>query len=120
MDTREPMIIHYVEQMDRALRFYRDVIGLEVVDTSPGWSTLRCDGCIVALHILGPGMNEGAAAHAGLNLRVDDLDAAVAEVVAGGGQVKRVQEAGGGIPVRLAELSDPEGNGFELRQAVGG
>ena len=119
MNAREPMIIHYVEQMDRAVRFYHDVIGLEVVDTSPGWSTLRCDGCIVALHILGPGMNESATAHAGLNLRVDDLDAAVAEVVAGGGHVKRIQEAGGGIPVRLAELTDSEGNGFELRQAVG-
>ena len=118
MNARDPMIIHYVEEMERALRFYRDVIGLEVVDTSPGWSTLRCDGCIVALHILGPGMNEAAAAHAGLNLRVDDLDAAVAEVVTGGGHVTRVQEAGGGVPVRIAELSDSEGNGFELRQAV--
>jgi predicted enzyme related to lactoylglutathione lyase len=113
------MIIHYVNEMDRALRFYRDVIGLEVVEASPGWSTLRCDGCIVALHILAPGMNEAVAAHAGLNLRVDDLEAAVAEVVAGGGHVKRVQEAGGGVPVRIAELSDPEGNGFELRQPVG-
>ena len=118
MNAREPMIIHYVEQMDRAVKFYRDVIGLEVVDTSPGWSTLRCDGCVVALHILGPGMNEAAAAHAGLNLRVDDLDAAVAAVVTGGGRVTGVQEAGGGVPVRIAELSDPEGNGFELRQAA--
>ena len=119
MNARDPMIIHYVEKMDRAVQFYRDVIGLELVDTSPGWSTLRCNGCIVALHILGPGMNEAAAAHAGLNLRVDDLDAAVAAVVTGGGRVMRVQEAGGGVPVRLAELRDPEGNGFELRQAVG-
>ena len=119
MNARDPMIIHYVNEMDRALRFYRDVIGLEVVEASPGWSTLRCDGCIVALHILAPGMNEAVAAHAGPNLRVDDLEAAVAEVVAGGGHVKRVQEAGGGVPVRIAELSDPEGNGFELRQPVG-
>ena len=119
MNARDPMIIHYVEDMDRALRFYRDVICLEVIEASPGWSTLRCGGCTVALHILGPGMNESAVEHAGLNLRVDDLDAAVAEIIAGGGHVKEVREAGGGVPVRIAELSDPEGNGFELRQTVG-
>ena len=119
MNARDPMIIHYVEDMDRALRFHRDVIGLEVIEASPGWSTLRCGGCIVALHILGPGMNVATVDHAGLNLRVDDLDGAVAEVIAGGGHVKEVREAGGGVPVRIAELSDPEGNGFELRQPVG-
>ena len=119
MKATDPMIIHYVEDMDRALPFYRDVIGLLVIEAAPGWSTLRCGGCTVALHIRGPGMNEAAVDHAGLNLRVDDLDAAVAEVVAGGGQVKEVREAGDGVPVRIAELSDPEGNGFELRQTVG-
>ena len=101
MNARDPMFIHYVEDMDRALWFYRDVIGLEVVDASPGWSTLRCGGCTVALHILGPGMNEAAVDHAGLNLCADDLDGAVAEVIAGGGHVKEVREAGGGVPVRM-------------------
>ena len=119
MNAREPMVIHYVREMDRALRFYRDVLGLQVMDESPGWTTLRCDGCIVALHILAPGMAEAPFAHAGLCLRVDDLDAAVAEVAAGGGLVKAVREPGGGVPVRVAELGDPEGNGFELRQFVG-
>jgi predicted enzyme related to lactoylglutathione lyase len=113
------MVIHYVKDMDRALPFYRDVIGLKVAFESPGWSTFQCGGCIVALHILSAGMSEGAVAHAGLNLHVDDLDAAVAEVVAGGGEVGDVREAGGGIPVRIAVISDTEGNVFELRQFVG-
>jgi predicted enzyme related to lactoylglutathione lyase len=113
------MVIHYVKDMDRALPFYRDVIGLKVAFESPGWSTFQCGGCIVALHILSAGMSEGAVAHAGLNLHVDDLDAAVAEVVAGGGEVGDVREAGGGIPVRIAVISDTEGNVFELRQYVG-
>ena len=64
-------------------------------------------------------MSEAAVDHAGLDLRVDDLDSAVAEAIAGGGHVKEVREAGGGVPVRIAELSDPEGNGFELHQTVG-
>ena len=35
------------------------------------------------------------------------------------GSVREIREAGGGVPVRLAEVSDTEGNGFELRQFVG-
>ena len=119
MNATEPMVIHYVKDMDRALPFYRDVIGLDVVFESPGWSTFQCGGCTVALHILSAGMSEGAVAHAGLNLHVDDLAAAVEEVVAGGGEVRNVREAGGGIPVRIGVISDTEGNVFELRQYVG-
>ena len=119
MNATEPMVVHYVTDMDKALPFYRDVLGLKVEFESTGWSTLRCGGCIVALHILSPGMIEGAVAHAGLNLHVDDLDAAVKEVAAGGGEVKNIREAGGGIPVRIAVIADPVGNVFELRQYVG-
>jgi hypothetical protein len=36
-----------------------------------------------------------------------------------GAHVLAIREAGGGVPVRLAELRDPDGNGFELRQFVG-
>ncbi|MCE2438745.1 MAG: VOC family protein [Candidatus Latescibacteria bacterium] len=119
MNATEPMVVHYVKDMDRALPFYRDVLGLKAEFESTGWSTLRCGGCIVALHILSAGMIEGAVAHAGLNLHVDDLDAAMEEVTGGGGEVRNVREAGGGIPVRIAVISDTEGNVFELRQFVG-
>ena len=61
-----------MSNMDRTLRFYRDVIGLELIEASPGWSTLRCGGCTVALHILGPGMNVAAVDHAGLREIVDN------------------------------------------------
>jgi predicted enzyme related to lactoylglutathione lyase len=44
---------------------------------------------------------------------------AVQELKAAGGTVLKVRDAGGGVPVRLAEVFDTEGNGFELRQFVG-
>lgn len=113
------MFIHYVRDMGRALAFYRDALGLDPVQETPGWSMLRCQGCIVALHIIAPGTEERPVAHAGLNLQVDDLDAAVEEARAGGAEIRAVRPAGGGVPVRLAELRDPDGNGFELRQFVG-
>ncbi|MYK26702.1 MAG: glyoxalase [Dehalococcoidia bacterium] len=118
------MVIHYVRDMERACAFYRDTLGLPEEPTprsgSDGWNTFGCDGLIVALHILpARGARERPLPHAGLNLQVDDLDAALAELRAAGGTVRVLQEAGGGVPVRVAEVTDPDGNGFELRQHVG-
>jgi len=119
MKTRDLMIIHYVHDMQSAIRFYRDTLGLDLDQESPGWTTLRCGDALVALHILSPDMEEAPLPHAGLNLQVDDLDAAVEEAKTAGAHVLAIREAGGGVPVRLAELRDPDGNGFELRQFVG-
>ena len=120
MNATDPMVILYIKEMDRALGFYRDVIGLRVEAESPHWSTLSCEGLTLALHSWSQGMDESMTPHAGLNLRVDDLDAAIQEVEAGGGEVLGVREARPGIPVRLALVRDTEGNGFELRQHVDG
>ena len=112
------MVIHYVHDMDRAYAFYHETLGLDPDTRSAGWSTLKCGALLVALHSAVPG-GEGTLPHAGLNLQVDDLDAAVEEVQAGGGRLRVLREAGGGVPVRLAEIEDTEGNGMELRQYVG-
>ena len=124
MRPHSPMVIHYVRDMERACAFYREVLGLTDSPTpgsgSPGWNTFHCDGLIIALHILPAGESaEGPMPHAGLNLEVDDLDAALAELQAAGGELRALHEAGGGVPVRVAEVTDPDGNGFELRQVVG-
>ena len=123
MRVHRPMVIHYVRDMARACAFYRDTLGLAETPTpgsgSPGWNTFQCDGLIVALHVLPAGESaEGPLPHAGLNLEVDDLDAALAALRAGGGSVRALHETGGGVPVRVAEVADPDGNGFELRQHV--
>ena len=124
MRVRNPMVIHYVRDMERACAFYGQTLGLSEEATpgsgSPGWNTFRCDGLILALHILPAGESaEGPLPHAGLNLEVDNLDTALAELQSAGGKLRALNEAGGGIPVRVAEVADPDGNGFELRQHVG-
>ena len=118
MNTRDPMFILYVHDMDRAVDFYRDALGLSVVQHTPGWSMLRCGGATIALHILSPGSAESTASHAGLNLQVDDLDSAIAAVVAVGGEHLVTREPTDFVPVRMCELRDTEGNGIELRQFV--
>jgi predicted enzyme related to lactoylglutathione lyase len=119
MATSNLMIVLYVHDMARALRFYTAVLNLSVVSQSPSLSVLACGRSLIGLHVIADGMAESTVSFAGLNLEVDDLDSIVANVEQAGGRVKNIIEAKRPrLPVRLAELEDTEGNGFELRQYV--
>lgn len=101
MQAKDPMFILYVHDMDRALSFYRDTFDLEVVQHTPGWSMLQCGGATIALHILTDSSTESIAPHAGLNMNVEDLDAAIEAVVAIGGEHIVTREATDFVPVRM-------------------
>ena len=117
--ARDPMFILYVNDMARAVRFYRDCLSLQVVQETPGWSMFRLGDATIALHILWPDSAETTHQHAGLNLQVDDLDRAIEEAVAFGATHLVTREPDGFVPVRMCELRDPDGNGIELREFVG-
>ncbi len=103
------------QDMGRAVAFYRDVIGLELRSQSPMWSELAFGDATVALH----GGGSGEFQKTGLSFQVSDIGAACDEVRSGGGRVVSGPEDRAGEGIRLAELSDPEGNGFMLSQYVG-
>ena len=81
---------------------------------------LSCGDALVGLHIIETGVTEGLARHAGLNLQVDHLETAIEDIARAGGKLLTIREADvPRVPVRLAEVQDSEGNGFEVRQFVG-
>ena len=100
------------QDMERAVSFYRDVIGLDVRVQSPWWSELAYGTSIIALH--GGGSGEFRAT--GLSFTVRDINAACAAVVRGGGIVRSNPEDRGDEGIYLADLTDPEGNGFMMSQ----
>jgi predicted enzyme related to lactoylglutathione lyase len=98
-----------VQNMDRALTFYRDALGLTVRFASPDWSELAWRDATIALH-------QGGVANGSdgwLGFEVDDLDAALAEVEAAGGR-RQTQRSDGGV--RLVTVTDPEGNSLTIGQ----
>ncbi len=101
-----------VGDMERAMRFYRDVFGFAVREQSPHWSELARGDAIVALH---PG-GSNEPRETGLGFDVDSLESACAAVVRGGGKVVRPPEARPDEPIRLATVEDPEKNRFFLAQ----
>jgi lactoylglutathione lyase len=71
-----------VQDMDRALAFYRDALGITLRFSSPGWTELAWRDATIALHLGGT----AAEREGWLGFEVDDLDAAVAEIEAAGGR----------------------------------
>lgn len=100
------------ENMDRAVSFYRDTIGLEVQTHSPFWSELSLGSATVALH----GGGEGTFNETGLSFTVGDIGAACTAVVDGGGSIRSEPEDRGEEGIYLAMLTDTENNGFMLSQ----
>jgi len=107
-----------VSDQDRALAFYVDVLGFEVVDDSPmgpdmRWLRVRPRGAEVTLSLVTwfPSMTPGSLK--GLLLESDSLDADVERFTAAGVAMD------GGVKVepwgRYVALDDPDGNGIIVR-----
>jgi predicted enzyme related to lactoylglutathione lyase len=115
--ARNPIVIHYVRDMDRAKTFYMTAFEVKPDFESPGWTTLDFGAILVALHIIPESHgSELPLPHAGLNLEVDNIEEIQSDIKRLGGRLIDLREPEGGVPVRVATFQDCEGNGFELRQ----
>jgi catechol 2,3-dioxygenase-like lactoylglutathione lyase family enzyme len=107
-----------VADQDRALAFYRDVLGFEVrADNAYGdqrWLSVAPAGSPVdfTLHLPFPGRGEPGWQQ-GLVLQTDDIAGVVAALRGAGTEVTEPEQAGWGTQ---AQFSDPDGNGFVLLQ----
>ena len=102
------------QDMDRAIGFYRDVMGLRVNYQSANWTEMAHGDAVVALH----GGGTGEFRKSGLGFTVSDIDAVCQEVREGGGKVISEPTDRPGESIKLASLADTEGNGFEFAQDI--
>lgn len=115
------LAVHHVSinvtDVEEALAFYVDRLGLTVRSDRPdfGFPGAWLDAGGQQVHLIGGPVPPDLGQH--LALLVDDLDAAVAELRAGGLEVSDPTPVGTG---RQAFLADPSGNLVELHQRAGG
>ncbi len=114
-------VYYNVRDMPRALRFYRDVLGLRVIEETDHWSALDVGGVRVGLHAtdgepvpIVPRDAGGAKAGATLTLRVDDIRAEVARLTAAG--VRFLYEIHDAEWGSVIAFEDPDGNVLKLMQ----
>ncbi len=85
MDVQRVVFMLMGQETDRAVAFYRDVIGLELRLYEQDWAELGPDNAVVALH----GGDSGEYRSTGLGFHVVDVAAACEEVSRGGGRIIR-------------------------------
>jgi catechol 2,3-dioxygenase-like lactoylglutathione lyase family enzyme len=104
-------VYYWTRDMDRAVAFYRDVLGLELTQRSgDGWAEFRAGAVRLALH----GTEEADLPPGGtIVFRVDDLDEATSSLRQRGvvfdGHEAEVPGVG-----RFVTFHDPDGNPVQL------
>ena len=106
-----------VRDVETSLLFYRDVVGLEVVDQGPGHASLAAPGGPAFLHLTSEGVTRGADPRATglfhIAIRFPNrptLGDALARLAAAGMPVGAADHA----VSEALYVSDPDGNGVEL------
>ncbi|HYL35599.1 MAG TPA: VOC family protein [Bryobacteraceae bacterium] len=98
-------VIKFVGDMDRAVTFYRDVLGLPLKFQSPGWSEFATGETTLALH---PASQKNPAGTVELGFVVPDLQKYHEDMIARGVQftMPPTKQDFGGL---LAQFADSEG-----------
>lgn len=114
-------LILFVDDMDRMLAFYRDVIGLTLLpgaDPASGFVSLDAGGCQLSLHSLpkrsgaeGKPATPRLDAYAKVVFYAEDVEAAGKELEARGAKMRLAVKFGA---ITLLDGTDPEGNVFQI------
>jgi catechol 2,3-dioxygenase-like lactoylglutathione lyase family enzyme len=81
MRSRLTYVMKFVSDMERAVRFYRDTLGLPLKFQSPGWSEFSTGDVTLALH---PATEKKPAGSVELGFGVDGLETVHAQGDASG------------------------------------
>ena len=111
MQVERTKYIIWAADMDRALTFYRDVLGASVTRQSDTISEIELAGATIGIH----GGGEGKRTWTGMAFQVADVVEGADEIVAAGGELSREPTSDEpGEPPHLAMCVDPEGNEIML------
>jgi predicted enzyme related to lactoylglutathione lyase len=105
-------VYYWTADMDRAVAFYRDALGLELTRREgSNWAEFKAGAIRLALHgaVEGHPLQPGGAT---ASFEVEDLDGALAVLESRGVTAGHRGEVG--TEARYAILTDPDGNSIQL------
>ena len=114
---RLDLVFYWVTDLERAVSFYRDVLGLQLHrQESPSWAEFDAGGRRFALHSVGDGqpVRTGGATAV---FEVDDLNRAMADLTERG--VTFVHDGDVEGYARFASFLDPDGNTVQIIEYAG-
>jgi catechol 2,3-dioxygenase-like lactoylglutathione lyase family enzyme len=116
LDLHFDCIFYYVRDLDAAVRFYRDVLGLSL-QSEDAVARFDVDGVLFELVPADDDSQLTGDGNARLTFRVDDIERTAAELRERGIEVGDVQRKMNGW---LATFNDPDGNELDLWQYASG
>jgi catechol-2,3-dioxygenase len=123
MNTSLSRIILYVQDVGLLTRFYRDILGLPIVqEIEDEWVVFRPGSCELALHRVGRPYRVADASSWKVQTNVKfvlvvtrEIAELRAELVSKGVPMREIKSYPG-FPGPLCDGEDPEGNVFQLQQ----
>jgi predicted enzyme related to lactoylglutathione lyase len=110
--SRLNVVYLYVTDMERSLRFYRDLLGLPL-EGDGHWAEATLDGVRFALHALDGEPVELSSGTVRIDFEVSDVDTAAGRARAAGAEVRETMRDAWGSAV---EVVDPDGYRIHLFQ----
>ena len=107
--------IIWAADTDRAIAFYKLVLGARVLKQNEAITELNICGSILGIH----GGGEGERTWTGMSFQVADVVQGADEVVSAGGDLINEPKPENGQPPHLAMCVDTEGNQFMLTRKRG-
>ena len=114
MNIEKIKYVLMVKDMDRAILFYKDILGLELQLKSEYWSELSFGTSIIGLHAGG----DEERTRTGLSFQVSEINEAFKEAIIGGATGINEPEVREGEPIVLAIIADPENNEIMLTEYI--
>ena len=103
--SRVSVVYLYVSDMERSLRFYRDLLGIPL-EGDDDWTEATLGGTRFALHATHEGIGELSAGTIHVSLEVADVDAAAGRLRAEGVETRETMRDEWGTAL---EVVDPDG-----------
>jgi catechol 2,3-dioxygenase-like lactoylglutathione lyase family enzyme len=106
-------LILFTHRLAAMRDFYRDVIGMTVVEEDKGWIDLASGGCNIALHAAAKPATDidGTDMPHKITFYAEDVAAARADLVARGAKLGMIKTFG---TLHLCDGADPDGNRVQL------
>ncbi|MEM0898061.1 MAG: VOC family protein [Verrucomicrobiota bacterium] len=115
LEVERVKYVIWAADMARAVGFYRDVLGGEVIKDSEVISEVQILDAVIGIH----GGGEGKRTWTGMSFQVSDVEEGAKAVVVGGGELTREPQWEDGEPPHIAMCVDTDGNEFMLTRKRG-
>ncbi len=112
------LVMIVVKDMDRSVKFYRDVVGLKLLFSQSNWSQFDAGHIILGLHPEGEEVKVSPTTGFSIGVYVDDIMKATSELKRRGGKIAiepRNEPFG-----RWALLKDPDGYNIQVVELKSG